>query len=53
MLMVWLLGHASLFALIVGPMLLAAVPSHRTAMHAASYVEVAPVRVRPGRRGPS
>lgn len=51
MLMIWIFGHASTFVLIVGVMVLAALWSYRIALHAASYVEMVPVRVREGRRG--
>lgn len=49
--MIWSLGHASPIVIIVGVILLAAVASYWLALHAASYVEVAPVRVRSGRKG--
>jgi hypothetical protein len=54
MLMLWFLGHTTLIAFIVmlvGLLVLAALMMYRIALHAASYVEIAPVRVRPGRRG--
>lgn len=53
MLMLWLLGHTTLMAfvvMLVGLMVLAALVMYRIALHAASYVEIGPVRVRPGRR---
>lgn len=56
MLMLWLLGHTTFMALVVmlvGLLVLAALVMYRIALHAASYVEIAPVRVRPGRRGQS
>ncbi len=54
MLMLWLLGHTTLIAfvvMLVGLLVLAALVMYRIALHAASYVEIAPVRVRPGQRG--
>lgn len=54
MLMLWLLGHTTFMALVVmlvGLFVVAALVMYRIALHAASYVEIAPVRVRPGRRG--
>lgn len=56
MLMLWFLGHTTLVAFIVmlvGLLVLAALLMYRIALHAASYVEISPVRVRPRRRGPS
>lgn len=53
MLMLWLQGHTTLMAfvvMLVGLTVLAALVMYRIALHAASYVEIAPVRVRPGRR---
>lgn len=52
--MLWLLGHTTLMkvlVILVGLMVIAAVAMYRIALHAASYVEIAPVRIRPGRRG--
>jgi hypothetical protein len=52
--MLWFLGHTTLMAFIavlVGLTVLAALMMYRIALHAASYVEIAPVLVRPGRRG--
>jgi hypothetical protein len=54
MLMLWVLGHTTLFAfvvMLVGLLVLAALAMYRIALHAASYVAIAPVRVRQGRRG--
>jgi hypothetical protein len=54
MLMLWLLGHTTLMAflvMLVGLLVLAALLMYRIALHAASFVEIAPVRIRPGRRG--
>ncbi len=51
MLMIWLLGHAALFVIIVGSVPLAAVASQRIALHPASHMQITPVRVRSGRRG--
>jgi hypothetical protein len=54
MLMLWFLGHTTLMAfvvILVGFLVLAALVTYRIALHAASYVAIAPVRVRPGRRG--
>ncbi|MGQ0431150.1 MAG: hypothetical protein ACT452_01935 [Microthrixaceae bacterium] len=54
MLMLWLLGHTTLVAfvvMLVGLLVLAAVVMYRIALQAASYVAIAPVRVRPGQRG--
>ena len=56
MLMLWFLGHTTLMAfvvMLVGLLALAALAMYRIALHAASYAEIAPVRVRPGRRGQS
>jgi hypothetical protein len=56
MLMLWFLGHTTLMAfvvMLVGLLVLAALVMYRIALHAASYVEIAPVRVRPGRGGQS
>ncbi|MGQ0831620.1 MAG: hypothetical protein ACT4OV_08070 [Microthrixaceae bacterium] len=53
-LMLWLLGHTTLMkvlVILVGLMVIAAVAMYRIALHAASHVEIAPVRIRPGRRG--
>jgi hypothetical protein len=51
MLMIWFLGHWSLTVVIVGYFGLAALAAYRIALHAASYVEIAPFRYRSGRRG--
>lgn len=51
MLMIWYLGHWSLGVIIVGFFVLTALAAYRIALHAASCVEIAPVRVRSGRRG--
>jgi hypothetical protein len=51
MLMIWIFGHWSLFVIVVGFFVLAALAMFRIALHAASYVEMAPIRVRPGRKG--